>query len=70
MCPTCVVWPERPLVSRLAIHTSSDGLANGSGRSSSVLTTLKTMTLAPMPNPAIRMAKAANPASRRSVRAV
>ena len=26
MCPTCVVWPERPLVSRLAIQTSSVGL--------------------------------------------
>ena len=26
MWPTCVVWPDRPLVSRLAIQTSSFGL--------------------------------------------
>ena len=46
------------------------GSAKGSGRSSSVLTTLKTVALAPMPRPAIRMAKVVKPASRRSVRAV
>ena len=69
MCPTCVVWPESPLMSRLAIQTSSVGFgrtAAAAGRS--VLTTLKTVALAPMPRPAIRMAKVAKPASRRSVR--
>ncbi len=70
MCPTCVVWPESPAVSWLAIQTSSDGRSKGSGRRMSVLTTLKTVALAPMPNPAISMAKTANPTSRRSVRAV
>ncbi len=69
MCPTCVVWPERPLVSWLAIQTSRSGYANGKGRSSRVLTTLKTVELAPMPRPAIAMAKTANPASRRRIRA-
>ena len=56
--------------SLLAIHTSSDGFSNGSGRRSSVLTTLKTVALAPMPSPAMRMAKTAKPASRRKVRKV
>ena len=70
MWPTCVVWPDSPLVSRLAIQTSRSGSANGSGRSSSVLTTLKTVALAPMPSPAISMAKVVKPASRRSVRTV
>ena len=46
------------------------GSAKGNGRSSSVLTTLKTVALAPMPSPAMRMAKVAKPASRRSVRTV
>ena len=46
------------------------GSRNGSGRSSSVLTTLKTVALAPMPSPTIRIAKVANPRSRRRVRKV
>jgi hypothetical protein len=52
----------------LAIHTSSEGFSNGSGRRSSVLTTLKTVALAPTPSPAIRMAKMAKPALRRMLR--
>jgi hypothetical protein len=56
--------------SRLAIQTSSDGRSNGSGRSSSVFTTLKTVALAPIPSPAIRIAKIVKPASRRNVRTV
>ena len=70
MCPTCVVWPDSPLVSALPIHTSCCGSANGSGRSSSVLTTLNTVALAPIPRPAISTAKVVKPASRLSVRAV
>jgi hypothetical protein len=70
MCPTCVVCPERPLVSPLVIHASCSGAANGSGRRINVLTTLKTVELAPMPSPAIRMTKVVNATSRRKVRNV
>ena len=70
MWPTWVVCPERPAVSRLAIQTSRSGSAKGSGRRISVWTTLKTVTLAPMPNPAMRIANVAKPASRRRTRMV
>ena len=70
MWPTWVVCPERPAVSPFAIHTSRSGSAKGNGRRISVCTTLKTVTLAPMPSPAMRMAKAAKPASRRRTRMV
>jgi hypothetical protein len=67
---TCVVCPDRPAVSWLAIQTSCSGSRKGSGRSSSALTTLKTVELAPMPSLTITTAKTAKPASRRSVRNV
>ena len=70
MWPTCVVRPDSAVLSRLVIHTSCSGLANGNGRRSSVLTTVKTVELAPIPRPAIRMTKIAKPASRRRERNV
>src|SRR5579863_1433679 len=52
----------------LAIHTSLPGSRNGSGLSKIVFTTLKIVQLAPTPSPTIKIANAANPASRKSVR--
>jgi len=54
----------------LRARVSRSGASNGKGRSSKVLTTLKTVELAPMPSPAMAMANIANPASRRRVRKV
>ena len=57
-------------MSRFATQTSRSASAKGSGRSNSVFTTLNTVELAPMPNPAIRMIKVVSPASRLSDRKV
>ena len=53
-----------------AIQTSCCALGKGSGRSSRVLTTLKTAMLAPMPRARMRMATIVKPRSRRRVRKV
>jgi transposase len=58
-------WLTCILHSWFSIHTRCFGSWNGSGRSSSAFTTLNTVALAPMPRPAMRIAKAVNPASRR-----
>jgi hypothetical protein len=41
---------------------------DGSGRSSTPLTTVKIVVVAPMPSPSVRIATAAKPGLRRSVR--
>jgi hypothetical protein len=53
-----------------AIQRSCCALGNGSGRSMSVLTTLKTAMLAPMANARMSTATVVNPGSRPSVRRV
>src|SRR5262245_41782728 len=59
-----------PLVSWLETQTRCSGSANGSGRSSSALITLKTVELAPMPSPAMRMMNRLKRPSRRRARSV
>ena len=51
MCPTCVVWPDSPLASRLVIQTSSAGFCKGQRSQEQLLTTLKTVDAGADPEP-------------------
>ena len=59
---------REPAAGELVIHARRSGSSNGNGRRRSVLTTLKTVTLAPMPRPARATTNSVKVASRRSVR--
>src|SRR4029078_7342494 len=50
------------------MDTRRSGWANGRGRSSTALMTEKMAVFAPIPSPRVRIATAANPGLRRSVR--